>query len=70
MLNFSGSEPSGRNAQIREIESPYDYGYSVFTWHDSGKGIVLWREQHEIQQWADAFKIATDWLRSDFSNLQ
>ncbi len=69
MLNFSGSEPSGRKAQIRESESPYDQGYSVFTWHDSGNGVMLWREKHEITPWAQAYSIAAKWLNADYSGL-
>ena len=70
MLNFSGSDPSGRKAQIRESESPYNEGFSVFTWHDSGNGIVLWREQHEVTPWIKAFSIATKWLDADHAWLE
>jgi len=69
MLNFTGSDPSGRKAQIRESESPYDYGYSVFTWHDSGNGVMLWSEKHEVTPWAQAYSIAAQWLNPDYSGL-
>lgn len=41
-------------------DSPADT-YSVFTWHDNGEGVILWREAHDLP-WFDAFTRATDWL--------
>ena len=70
MLNFSGSEPSGRKAEIRESEAPYDDGYSVFTWHDDGTGVILWREHHEVKPWIAAYSIAAKWLNPDYSGLE
>ena len=60
-LNFKGSSPNGRKAEIRKSENPYETGFSVFTWHDSGNGVILWRENHEIE-WSEAFRIASEWL--------
>ena len=62
MQNFTGSNPNGKKAEIRQSESPYETGYSVFTWHDDGSGVILWREQHELV-WDSAYNIATDWLK-------
>jgi hypothetical protein len=60
-LNFTASNPNGNKAQIRKSEEPWDKGYSVFTWKDSGSGVILWREKHELP-WDMAFQIATDWV--------
>lgn len=64
-LIFSGSDLAGNHAQIRKA----NYGYSVFTWRDIGTGVHLWREQHGLKPFGAAFKLATDYLHSDFSNL-
>lgn len=61
MLNFTGSTPSGLKAEIRQSESPYDIGYSVFTWRDDGNGVILWREEHELT-WEAAYTRALNWL--------
>lgn len=63
MLNFKGYSPSGFKAEIRQSETPYEIGFSVFTWKDDGSGVILWREKHELC-WEDAFKIATDWINT------
>lgn len=64
-LNFTASAPTGRRAEIRSTQS-LDYradqtGYSLFTWHDDGNGVILWRERHEMA-WPDAYGEALDWL--------
>lgn len=60
-LNYTASNPNGRKAQIRQSTEPWDHGYSVFTWHDDGTGVILWREKHELE-WDDAFAIAQQWI--------
>ena len=61
MQNFTGSNPNGRKAEIRQSESPWGNGYSVFTWHDDGTGVIMCGEQHEMS-WDAAFAVASDWL--------
>lgn len=34
-------------------DSPADV-YSVFTWHDNGEGVILWRCQYEIESFERA----------------
>ena len=63
---FTGSDPSGNHAKIRKAQD----GYSVFTWRDIGMGVHQWREQHGLKPFGVAFKLATDYLQSDFSSLQ
>ena len=65
-LNFTGSDPSGRRAEIRSTGS-IDYrtgenGFSVFTWRDDGTGVYLWREFHG-EAWPAAYRRAIDWLK-------
>lgn len=62
-LNFSTSAPNGNKAQIRKSADPYEFGYSVFTWNDNGKGVILWREHHELP-WNTAYSIATKWTNA------
>jgi len=62
MQNFTGSNPNGNKAKLRQSESPWEKGYSVFTWHDDGTGVIMWREQHEMS-WDAAFAVASDWLK-------
>lgn len=61
MLNLTASNPNGRKAEIRQSEEPYNVGYSVFTWHDCGNGVLLWREKHELT-WDNAYTIVMNWL--------
>lgn len=59
-LNFTGSNPHGYKAEIRNSGDPYENGFSVFTWRDVN-GVHAWREKHGLP-WGDAFKIAQAWL--------
>lgn len=61
MLNFKGSAPLGLKAEVRQSESPYDHGFSVFTWCDDGTSVILWREEHELT-WDSAYNRAVNWL--------
>ena len=61
MQNFKGSNPNGNKAEIRQSDSPYETGYSVFTWRDDGSGVILWKEKHELT-WNEAFCIASEWI--------
>ena len=62
MLSFTGSNPKGQKAKVRKSKSPWENGFSVFTWSDNGTGVILWRETHELS-WDDAYKTAQDWLK-------
>lgn len=66
MQNFTGSNPTGYKAEIRSTDT-IDYrkdedGFSVFTWHDSGLGVCLWREKHSLS-WDEAFATAQNWIK-------
>lgn len=65
MIIFTGSDTYGNHAKICKAQD----GYSVFTWRDAGTGVYLWREQHGLKPFGIAFKLATDWLHSDFTGL-
>jgi len=65
-LIFTGSDPSGNYAEIRKARD----GYSVFTWRDNGTGAYQWREQHGLKPFREAFRVATDYLKLDFSDLR
>ena len=65
-LIFSGSDSTGNHASIRKARD----GYSVFTWRDNGTGAYAWREQHGLKPFREAFRVATDYLKIDFSSLQ
>ena len=59
-LHFTGSNPYGYKAEIRNSVEPYEKDFSVFTWRDVN-GVHAWREKHELT-WTDAFNIAREWL--------
>lgn len=65
MLTFSGSDTKGNKAQIHQA----DDGYSVYTWCERANVTYDWQERHGITDWCHAFRLATDWLQNDFSDL-
>lgn len=65
MLNFTGSDTKGNKAQIHQA----DDGYSVYLWCERVNVTYDWQEVHGITEWCQAFRLATDWLQNDFSDL-
>jgi len=65
MLNFSGSNPNGRCAEIHDAPD----GYSVYIWIRQANHNSQWQEVHGLSDWLTAFGIASKWLDNDFTDL-